>query len=140
MVGTFERQWKGDLHARVRFLKGSIAYLLDELIDMLSEEGGHCSGPLRRQLALEFDTLQACLHELQNQSVQASGKSDAANLSSAAESQSDANFILHQQLRRLCDEVDYQSLSLSQLIRIQTEFRKLIHSRCQPALQSQERS
>jgi hypothetical protein len=45
--------------ARARVLKGSIFYLLEELIDTCTEEGMDCGGLLRKQLSRQIDEL-AC--------------------------------------------------------------------------------
>lgn len=132
MVGPKQHPWKGDLQAQVRALKGSIAFLIDELVEMLLEGDGHCSGPLRRQLAAEFRTLQACLREILDQPLEchygSQGVSQGEPDHKAAGTLHKAEVFLLKQIQPLYEEVDCQSLSLSRLLRIKTEFRKLIQS------------
>lgn len=139
MVRARQLRWKDNPHAKVRVLQGSIAFLLDELVGMLLEEGGHCSGPLRRQLATEFDTLRICLRELRHQASASDGLPSDGLPPQAPDVESPRTLYSPEPfhfdcLEYLCEEVNDQGLTLAQLLEIQAKFRRLIHQGSHPAI------
>ena len=93
---------------RVRVLKGSIAYLLEELIDTCSEEGVSCNGSNRKQLFSEINELSQYYREYPIE----------------AENQSEASLTLSQ----IVEKLEGPDISIVQLLQIQRDFHRLIHS------------
>lgn len=91
---------------RARVLKGSISYLLEELIDTCSEEGIPCSGSTRKQLRVQIEELACCF------------RTYPAKTGSTPE---DVEL-----LTRIVEKLEGPEVTVPQLLYIQQEFLRLL--------------
>ncbi len=91
---------------RARVLKGSISYLLEDLIDACSEEGIPCSGSVRKQLTAQIEELAYFF------------RTYPANTSSMPEDV--------EVLTRIVEKLEGSEVAVSQLLYIQRDFFRLL--------------